>query len=81
MSFFDVRLAPGREVDPRPGRGMGEEVIVVLGGRVDVVAGRERRPLQAGDALHVRASGSVRFGNPGDEEARALWVTSPRYAL
>lgn len=81
LSFFDVRLSPGRDVEPRPERRLGEEVIVVLAGSVDLIVGREHASLQTGDTLHVRTRGRLRFTNPGREEARALWVTSPRYAL
>jgi transcriptional regulator with XRE-family HTH domain len=80
-SFFTLTLEPGRASDPAPERGMGEDVILVLAGRLDVESDREITRLESGDALHVRAAGGPRLSNPGTVAARALWFTRPRIVL
>ncbi|MGE3285793.1 MAG: helix-turn-helix domain-containing protein [Pseudonocardia sp.] len=64
----------GQSGDTRPLR-PGEELVLVLEGRLAVEVGGEQHLLRAGDALHYPTDRPHTWRNPGTTPARTVWFT------
>jgi uncharacterized cupin superfamily protein len=69
-----------------PGGGSGEEpythgaeteFILMLAGEIELTLGEERHRLSEGDAITFSGDVPHAFVNPGQTEARVIWVYSP----
>jgi transcriptional regulator with XRE-family HTH domain len=74
VDFLELVYAPGSESNPELYRHPGSEMVLVLGGRLDITVGFERYELHAGDSIHFPSTFPHRYVNPTDEEARAVTV-------
>ena len=55
----------------------GEDVVVVLRGRLSIEVGGEWHALDAGDSIFFSSELPHRWCNRGEDEAQAIWVSSP----
>jgi len=56
----------------------GEEFLFILQGSLEIeLEGAERHLLEEGDSFYFESSTQHRWSNPGNEEARVLWVNTP----
>lgn len=67
-------VEPGAELEPDPHG--GEDLLLMLGGALDVAVGEERYTVADGDSLHFPADHRVRVHNATPDPARVLWVSS-----
>ena len=67
-----VDLPPGQSTGDEPRAHEGEEVHLVLEGRVLAEQGEDRAELEAGDSFSWHACTPHRVSNPGSETARVL---------
>lgn len=74
FEFLELAYAPRAESNPTLYRHPGEEMVLVLSGRLDIYIGFERYALEAGDSIHFPSSFPHRYVNPTDQEARAVTV-------
>ncbi|WP_425144878.1 helix-turn-helix domain-containing protein [Deinococcus sp.] len=57
---------------------LGEEFLYVLSGQFTLRVGEEVFELEAGDSAQHPSTAPHAWGNPGDSEARLLWVGTPK---
>jgi quercetin dioxygenase-like cupin family protein len=84
LSLIEIEIEPGSGRAVAPPLHPGEELLHVLRGVVELIAGedgRERDVLKEGDSIHLRPHSGRTLRNIGDGEARVLWVVSPPLAL
>jgi transcriptional regulator with XRE-family HTH domain len=74
VDFLELVYAPGAESHPELYRHPGEEMVLVLSGRLDIIVGFERYELFPGDSIHFPSTFPHRYVNPSDEEAHAVTV-------
>lgn len=81
LSVFDIRMSEHAVVDPRPSRRWGEDILVGVEGDIDLALDGRTTRVRAGETVHVRGEGALRFTNPGQTPVRAMWATFPKYVL
>ena len=59
---------------PVPMNHPGEELVIVLEGRMEFEVDGECHEVEAGDSIHFRAVRPHSWRNPSDEPARAVWL-------
>jgi transcriptional regulator with XRE-family HTH domain len=64
----------GADIGPRPMEHPGEELFLLLEGRVDFEVDGDGFELEPGDAVHFRTDRPHRWRNPGEEPARGVWL-------
>jgi DNA-binding XRE family transcriptional regulator/quercetin dioxygenase-like cupin family protein len=74
VDFLQLVYPPGAESHSELYRHPGEEMVLVLEGRLDIIVGFERYELAEGDSIHFPSTFPHRYVNPGDHEARAVTV-------
>jgi transcriptional regulator with XRE-family HTH domain len=74
VDFLELVYPPGSESHSELYRHPGDEMVLVLSGRIDIIVGFERYELTAGDSIHFPSTFPHRYINPSDEEARAVTV-------
>ena len=74
VDFLELVYPPGSESHSELYRHPGDEMVLVLSGRLDIIVGFERYALEAGDSIHFPSTFPHRYINPSDEEARAVTV-------
>jgi transcriptional regulator with XRE-family HTH domain len=74
VDFLELVYPPGSESHSELYRHPGDEMVLVLSGRLDIIVGFERYELGAGDSIHFPSTFPHRYINPTDEEARAVTV-------
>jgi quercetin dioxygenase-like cupin family protein len=74
LEFLELVYEAGAESSPRLYRHPGQEIALVLSGRLDIHVGFERFELGPGDSIHFPSSMPHRYVNPTDEVARAVTV-------
>jgi transcriptional regulator with XRE-family HTH domain len=74
LEFLELVYGPGAESSPRLYRHPGQEIALVLSGRLDIHVGFERFELGPGDSIHFPSSMPHRYVNPTDEESHAVSV-------
>jgi transcriptional regulator with XRE-family HTH domain len=67
-------VEPGADSGPDPMVHPGEELVLVLEGRMAFVIDDEEYWLEEGDSVHFRTTCRHSWSNPGDEPARAIWL-------
>ena len=70
MARVEPRATSGRA----PMEHLGEELVYVLDGSIEIHVAGEAFRLRRGDALHFRTDRPHRWRNPGDRPARLLWM-------
>jgi transcriptional regulator with XRE-family HTH domain len=75
VDFLELTYPPGSESHAELYRHPGDEMVLVLSGRLDIIVGFERYELRAGDSIYFPSTFPHRYINPSDEEeARAVTV-------
>jgi transcriptional regulator with XRE-family HTH domain len=69
-----ARVEPGASSGKAPMEHLGEELVYVLEGSIEVQVAGEDFVLRRGDALHFRTDRPHRWRNPGARPARLLWM-------
>ena len=67
-------MEPGADSGPTPMRHPGEELVIVLDGRMEFTVAGEAHELGAGDSIHFRTVRPHSWRNPGEQSARAIWL-------
>jgi len=70
-----LTLEAGGQIEEGVGERVAEVFGLVLGGRVEVVQGKERLSLAKGDSVFSRNPSHPQIVNAGSEQAEVLWVT------
>jgi transcriptional regulator with XRE-family HTH domain len=71
-----AEVEPGADSGPKEMEHPGEELVYLLEGTLVFRVGGEELTLRPGDALQFRTDRPHRWRNPGDQSARALWMTT-----
>jgi transcriptional regulator with XRE-family HTH domain len=74
MAGAEATVEPRAESGPTPMNHPGEELVVVLEGRIEFEVDGECHEIGAGDSIHFRAVRPHAWRNPSDEPARAMWL-------
>jgi uncharacterized cupin superfamily protein len=85
LEFLELIYGPGAESSPSLYRHPGEEMILVLEGRLDIHLGFECYHLATGDSMHFSSMYPHRYVNPTGQTARAVttilhdgaWYSTP----
>jgi transcriptional regulator with XRE-family HTH domain len=70
----EAHVEPRADSGPEPMVHPGEELVVMLEGRMRFVVGGEPYELGEGDSLHFRTTLLHSWSNPTDRPARAIWL-------
>ncbi len=70
----DAYLEPRADSGPEPMSHPGEELVLVLDGRMTFTIDDEAYELSAGDSIHFRTVRLHSWANPDDRPARAIWL-------
>ena len=74
MAGAEAVVEPRADSGPTPMRHPGEELVIVLEGRMEFTVGGEAHDLGAGDSIHFRTVRPHSWRNPSREPARAIWL-------
>jgi transcriptional regulator with XRE-family HTH domain len=74
MAGAEAAVEPHADSGPTPMNHPGEELVIVLEGRMAFDVDGVRHELEAGDSIHFRARRSHSWSNPSDEPARVMWL-------
>jgi transcriptional regulator with XRE-family HTH domain len=77
MAVLWVTFPPGETSRPEPVRHVGEECVVVVRGRLEVVLGEQSILLEDGDSMVFDADLPHSFRNPSDETSEVVTAISP----
>ncbi len=70
----EALVEPGADSGPEPMSHPGEELVLLLEGRMSFTIDDERYELEAGDSIHFRTVRPHSWANPEQSEARAVWL-------
>jgi transcriptional regulator with XRE-family HTH domain len=70
----EAHLEPLADSGPEPMSHPGEELVLVLDGRMTFTIDGESYALEAGDSIHFRTVRPHSWANPVDRPARAIWL-------
>jgi transcriptional regulator with XRE-family HTH domain len=74
MAGAEATVEPYADSGPTPMNHPGEELVILLEGRMEFVVDGEAHAIGAGDSIHFRATRSHSWRNPDGEPARAVWL-------
>ncbi len=74
MAGADAVVEPRADSGPTPMNHPGEELVLVLEGRMQFDVDGVTHDVGAGDSIHFRAVRPHSWRNPTDEPARAIWL-------
>jgi transcriptional regulator with XRE-family HTH domain len=74
LAGAEARVEPRADSGPEPMSHPGEELVVMLEGRMRFTIDGEPYDVEAGDSIHFRTVRAHSWCNPTDREARALWL-------
>jgi transcriptional regulator with XRE-family HTH domain len=67
-------VVPGADSGPNPMEHPGEELVFVLDGTLEFTVEDQPFRLQKGDAIHFRTDRRHQWRNPGNKDAKAVWM-------
>ncbi len=70
----EAHVEPGADSGPEPMSHPGEELVLLLEGRMTFTIDGEPYDLGAGDSIHFRTVRPHSWANPDDRPARAVWL-------
>jgi transcriptional regulator with XRE-family HTH domain len=70
----EAHVEPHADSGPEPMRHPGEELVLVLDGRMTFTIDDEAYELEAGDSIHFRTVRPHSWANPSGRPARAVWL-------
>jgi quercetin dioxygenase-like cupin family protein len=71
----DAFVDPEADSGPEPMSHPGEELVVILEGRMIFTIDGESYELEAGDSIHFRTVRPHAWANPDRQPARAIWLS------
>jgi transcriptional regulator with XRE-family HTH domain len=74
MAGADAVVEPRADSGPTPMNHPGEELVIVLEGRMEFDVDGVTHEVGEGDSIHFRAVRPHSWRNPTDEPARAIWL-------
>jgi transcriptional regulator with XRE-family HTH domain len=74
MAGAEALVEPLADSGPTPMRHPGEELVIVLEGRMEFTVAGQSYELGPGDSIHFRTVRPHSWRNPSDEPARAIWL-------
>jgi transcriptional regulator with XRE-family HTH domain len=74
MAGADALVEPRADSGPMPMNHPGEELVIVLEGRMEFDVDGVTHEIGEGDSIHFRAVRPHSWRNPTDEPARAVWL-------
>jgi transcriptional regulator with XRE-family HTH domain len=74
MAGADALVEPRADSGPTPMNHPGEELVIVLEGRMEFDVDGVTHEIGEGDSIHFRAVRPHSWRNPTDEPARAIWL-------
>jgi transcriptional regulator with XRE-family HTH domain len=74
MAGAEAEVAPHANSGPTPMNHPGEELVIVLEGRMEFEIDGETHTVGPGDSIHFRARRPHSWRNPDGEPARAMWL-------
>ena len=74
MAGAEAVVEPLADSGPVPMSHPGEELVIVLGGRMEFDVAGATHVVEAGDSIHFRSVRPHSWRNPADEPARAVWL-------
>lgn len=74
MAGAEAVIEPRADSGPGPMNHPGEELVIVLEGRMEFDVGGVTHEVGEGDSIHFRAVRPHAWRNPTDEPARAIWL-------
>ena len=74
MAGAEAVVEPLAHSGPVPMNHPGEELVIVLEGRMEFEVDGECHEVEAGDSIHFRSVRPHSWRNPSDEPARAVWL-------
>jgi transcriptional regulator with XRE-family HTH domain len=74
MAGAEAVVEPRADSGPTPMRHLGEELVIMLEGRMEFTVGGATHEIGAGDSIHFRTVRPHSWRNPSDEPARAMWL-------
>ena len=74
MAGAEATVEPRADSGPTPMRHPGEELVIMLAGRMEFTVAGETHEIGAGDSIHFRTLRPHSWRNPSDEPARAIWL-------
>jgi transcriptional regulator with XRE-family HTH domain len=77
LEFMSLSYAPGAESNPTPYRHPGNEMVLVLSGRLEISIGFETHDLGPGDSICFPSTAPHRYVNPTEQATQAVTVILP----
>jgi transcriptional regulator with XRE-family HTH domain len=74
MAGAEATVEPRADSGPTPMAHPGEELVLMLEGRMEFTVAGEPHEIAAGDSIHFRTQRPHSWRNPTDEPARAIWL-------
>jgi quercetin dioxygenase-like cupin family protein len=74
MAGAEAVVEPLADSGPVPMNHPGEELVIVLEGRMEFEVDGECHEVEAGDSIHFRSVRPHSWRNPTEEPARAVWL-------
>ena len=74
MAGAEAVVEPLADSGPMRMNHPGEELVILLEGRMEFTVGGEPQELGPGDSIHFRTVRPHSWRNPSDEPARAIWL-------
>ena len=74
MAGAEAVVEPQADSGPTPMRHPGEELVIMLEGRMEFTVGGATHEVGAGDSIHFRTVRPHSWRNASDEPARAIWL-------
>ncbi len=74
-----ITMEPGAAYGDSPTGHSGDEICLVLSGKVEFFLGEDCFLLEAGDCIYVNSFVSHAMRNVGAEEARTYWITERKF--
>jgi len=74
MAGAEATVEPRADSGPTPMAHPGEELVIMLEGRMEFTVAGKTHEVGAGDSIHFRTVQPHSWRNPCDEPARAMWL-------
>jgi transcriptional regulator with XRE-family HTH domain len=76
MEVIEARYGPGAS-SRKPISHLGEKIIIVVDGRLELTIEDRTYSLESGDTLYFNSELPHQVSNPTNSQTRALWIISP----
>lgn len=76
MEVIEAKYGPGAS-SRKPLSHLGEKIVLVVEGRIEMVIQEKTYSLETGDTLYFNSDLEHQVVNPTDRKSRALWIITP----